>query len=385
MKQTAFSVRPYSDPARPKTKFVVSGPLIQGKRWRRFFGTRVEAEAFMQQRKVEKENHGQKAIEFPEALRVMALDAEAALAPYGWTVRDAVNFCLPHLKAKHKTCAVETAVAELLARKQKDGASRRYVEDLRSRLGQMATAFQGTPLAEFTTAGVDDWLRSLPVAGLTRNHFRRCASTLFSFGLERGYCAANPATAVSRAKATSGEVGLLTPKQTAALLEAADDVLVPALAVQAFAGLRRAEVERLDWQEVDLVAGLIEVRASKAKSARRRLVKVQPNLAAWLVPHAQAAGPVAPVGYRDRLDDARTAAGLHEWPHNCLRHGFASYGLAAFSDAAALALELGHTDSALLFGHYRQLVKPKEAARYWEIRPAGDAAGKVVPMLTATA
>ena len=57
----------------------------------------------------------------------------------------------------------------------------------------------------------------------------------------------------------------------------------------------------------------------------------------------------------------RKAAKIDDWPQNALRHGFASYHLAQFNNAGALALELGHTNSNLVFQHYRQLVKPKEA------------------------
>jgi hypothetical protein len=38
--------------------------------------------------------------------------------------------------------------------------------------------------------------------------------------------------------------------------------------------------------------------------------------------------------------------------------------------AAKLALELGHTSQDLIFRHYRELVKPDQAAKYWNIRPA---------------
>src|ERR1700731_3457080 len=58
------------------------------------------------------------------------------------------------------------------------------------------------------------------------------------------------------------------------------------------------------------------------------------------------------------------------WPDNALRHSFASYHLAHFRNAATTALELGHHDSRITFRHYRELVKPKEAARFWSIRPA---------------
>ena len=60
--------------------------------------------------------------------------------------------------------------------------------------------------------------------------------------------------------------------------------LVPFLAIGAFAGLRHAEILRLDWAEVDLAGGHIEVKAAKAKTASRRLVPITKNLRQWLTP-----------------------------------------------------------------------------------------------------
>jgi integrase len=121
-----------------------------------------------------------------------------------------------------------------------------------------------------------------------------------------------------------------------------------------------------------LVDGLIEVTAKNAKSARRRFVKIKPNLALWLKPYAQARGAVTPTGYRKLLHKARRTAGIKTWPNNALRHSFASYYLARFNRAGAseLALELGHTNANLVFQHYRQLVRPKEAKLYWSLEPA---------------
>src|SRR5262249_23788199 len=193
-----------------------------------------------------------------------------------------------------------------------------------------------------------------------------------NFASERGYCVGNPAARTARAKVIETAIGILTVDQTARLLENAPAELVPYVAIGAFAGLRRAELERLDWKEVDLQSNLIEVTASKAKSARRRFVRIQPNLAKWLQPHARLSGNVAPPTYRELLDDAREAAKIHEWPQNGLRHSFASYHLARFKDAPALALELGHTSAHLVFNHYRELVRPKQAEYYWKIAPAGS-------------
>jgi integrase len=52
-----------------------------------------------------------------------------------------------------------------------------------------------------------------------------------------------------------------------------------------------------------------------------------------------------------------------------LRHGFASYHLATFQDAPATALQLGHTNTAMLYGHYREVVTPETAQAYWSILP----------------
>jgi hypothetical protein len=95
------------------------------------------------------------------------------------------------------------------------------------------------------------------------------------------------------------------------------------------------------------------------------------NGAPGLRPHKKRAGRVAPAElFREHFDRSRTAAGVEPWPSNALRHSFASYHLAHFRDQNALALEMGHTNANMLYQHYRELVRPKEAARFWRLRPA---------------
>jgi len=367
----------------------VTWPRIGKGRNRQFFKDKTEAETVLRQKLIEQENNGRAGLSFNERHRAEYLECAEKLLPFGVTIRDAVNFYLPHLRAANRTCTAAELVGDLLKVKQADGASERYLSDLRSRLTQFADAFNGRPVAEVTGPQIDDWLRSLSdketgsrLSPVTRNNFRRVLVVAFNFARERGYCVGNPAEKAARAKVVETTIGILTVDQTARLLESTTPELVPYIAIGAFAGLRRAELERLDWQEVDLQSGLIEVTASKAKSARRRFVKIQPNLARWLQPQARSSGNVTPPNYRELLDMARKAAGITDWPQNALRHSFASYHLARFNDAAALALELGHTNSNLVFQHYRQLVKPKQAERYWEIAPA--AAGKKVIQFVAT-
>jgi integrase len=361
----------------------VTWPKIGKGRNRQFFKDKTEAETVLQQKLIEQENYGTSGLSFNDRQRAEYSECADVLRPFGETIRGAVNFYLPHLHASKRTCTAQELVNELLKVKEADGASERYLSDLRSRLTQFSESFNDQPVAEITSPQIDEWLRSLSdketgkrLAPVTRNNFRRVLIVAFNFARERGYCVGNPARASARAKVIETVIGILTVDETARLLESASAELVPYIAIGAFAGLRRAELERLDWKEVDLQSNLIEVTARKAKSARRRFVRIQPNLARWLRPFAQLSGSVTPSNYRELLDAARNAAGIQEWPQNALRHSFASYHLARFNDAAALALELGHTSAHLVFQHYRQLVKPKQAERYWKIIPA--VAGKKV-------
>ena len=103
-----------------------------------------------------------------------------------------------------------------------------------------------------------------------------------------------------------------------------------------------------------------------------------PNLRAWLAPYGNYKGMICPIGLRKKLEaDRKRASLLKEWPSNALRHSYGSYYLAEFKDAAALALQMGNSPR-MIFKHYREVVKPKDAARYWNIMPSRAGEEKVV-------
>src|SRR5262249_822853 len=152
----------------------------------------------------------------------------------------------------------------------------------------------------------------------------------FNYAVDRGYATSNPAEKTAKAKERGGDIGILTVAQTARLLESATPEILPYIAIGLFAGLRRAELERLDWNEIDFESNLIEVKAEKSKTAQRRFVTLQPNLREWLLPLRKHRGNVTPEDFNKLFVQAREAAGIKEWPDNALRHSFASYHLAHF-------------------------------------------------------
>lgn len=332
---------------------------------RRFFETKTEAETFAQQCRIARENSG------------TSMFGNAELAKYGKTVAHAIDFYLKHLRAQESSVTIEAALKELLELRKAAGRNAEYLRGMSIRLGRFARDNSGALIASIDATKLDNWLAALPHAPATRNTFRRDLVTLFSFCEKRGYCEGNPAMKTDLVSDIDKPAGILTPAQAAALLGATDDSTLPYCAIGLFAGLRRSELQKLDWSEVDLDGGHIEVTSAKAKTKKRRLIPISENLAAWIRPLAKTAGPVTPPGLRKRLEAVRARAGLKEWPQNALRHSFGSYRLAEIADAARVSLEMGNSQ-AMVFAHYRELVKPAAASAFWKLAPVKS--GKIVGM-----
>jgi integrase len=372
----SFRIKKYKDKNRPNLKFVVRSN-VTGKWERRFFETQAEAKTYAAQKEIELLNQGTEGMAFPTELRIMAQRAANRLAEYNRTIAEAVEFYLKHLQTERGSVPVRQAVQELISNRKDAGFSMRYCGDLKIRLGRFAKAFAERTVATITTKEIDAWLESLGVGPVTRNTFRRDVRTLFSFCTKRNYCAENPATSATRAKEPSRDVEVLTVEDARLLLAASSPEMLPYWAIGLFAGLRSSEILHLQWADIDFDDALITVRS--AKTGRKRFVKMHPNLLAWLAPYRMKAGAVVPpVNFRQKTDEDKAAAGLGErWPINGARHSFGSYWLAQFNDINALALQMGNSPQ-VIEKHYKRAVKPKEAHRYWEIIPYGDAQKKVV-------
>ena len=198
---------------------------------------------------------------------------------------------------------------------------------------------------------------------------------------------------ISVAKEHRGEIEILRPEELARVLNAAEPVLIPFLTIGAFAGLRHAELQRLDWSEVRLEDGFIEVKAGKAKTASRRLVPIHDNLRKWLLQHHKPQGPICPYANMSKqllwLAEAVNEAwqkenppGKFEWKHNALRHSFISYRVAETQNVAQVALEGGNSPK-VIFSNYRELVKPADATKWCSIEPETPANVIAAPTLAA--
>ena len=252
--------------------------------------------------------------------------------------------------------------------------SQKYVDTMRHRLLRFDGDFGGRLACEITTESVEDWLQRLGLADVSVNHFRAALQQLFNYALKLKVISENPINEIAKFKTKANEIGVLSPTQAESLLHHSPEEIRASIAIGLFAGLRRSEISRMSWGEIDLEQGFIEVKAKNSKSAARRLIEIRPCLREWLIPLWQRSGGVMPTEmvYRNRLEKAKKAAGITEWPNNALRHSFASYHLAAFQDASALALEMGHSTTRMIFQHYRALVTRSAGESYWKIIPVED-------------
>ena len=352
------------------SKFVVEGLRVAGKRTRKFFKTRREAEAWLRKTKARMKKEGEGAIHMPEDLRIEAMKCADLLKPHGRSITEAVGHFLAHLKALERSCDISALIAQFRASKQQDGASERYQKDLKNRLRRFDEDFGNRVVADIHASDVDDWLREQKVGAQSRNNYRSVLRTMFQFAVMRGFAPTNPVAKLAKAKVVRSAPAIFTPDEIRRLLEGASREFIPYLAIGGFAGLRAAEIERLDWSEVDLTQRLIHVKAEKSKTAQRRLTTISENLALWLAPLAKKSGPVAKKVRVER--DKACALSNVEWKTNALRHSFASYHLAKFKNAAETASELGHSSPSMLYQHYRELVAPDAAQAWWSIEPTPE-------------
>lgn len=322
------------------------------------------------------------SIRFAEAFKVLGSDM---------VLEACKEYARRHPRNMPKRTVAEVAT-ELVEAKRKANRSERHVKDLESRCGAFAAAFVNTQIQAITPGDVRRYLEGKKIErpsrkgkAISARSFKNNLNSLtnfFEFAKSRGYLPKDfdAMDGIELPDDRGGEIEIFTPRELALMLQYAPAEFVPFIALGAFAGIRSAEAERLDWS--DIRPDFVEVKASKAKTASRRLVPICPALSAWLEPYRQPAGPVIKMPcvafVLFKVVDAVNAAleaqadgkpfAPFKWLRNALRHSHISYRMAQIQDVGKVSLEAGNS-AQMIFQHYRELVTPAEAAAWFSVTP----------------
>jgi len=372
-------------------------------RKREHFTRKADAEKRLKAILQDQKMHGIQGEVISQATRVMASEAEKALAGTGITLADAVKIALADHARKTGGIPIQQAIQHFLDSRceMSDG----YRATLQGRLKIISGAWAGRTTASITRKDCQDLLDGLAgtYAPQTVKHYQTHLHALLAHWQGQGWSSSNAADDLRAAKVKREEIGILTATELAELFANCPPSILPEIVLQAFCGLRAAEAARVEWSAVSLAEGHVIIGAAVAKTGSRRVCPLPPAAVAWLRPYAKDKGKVRYISTacaEEAWRLARVKAGFgpiwtdspaimaeqakvrdwRPWPHNGLRHSAISYKVASSSNLAQVAYESGNSP-AILQAHYNELATPAQAAAWFAITP--DAPANVLPM-TAT-
>ena len=336
-------------PWRPKTPWAVNIPASVGRRRRRrLFATRQQAAEFAQ--------------DYMDAM--LRGGADSAL----------------------DTTTVSRALKDYQASKLAV-ASKAHAEKLRMYGYRIEEILGKLRVATLRVRDVERFLSKPSWGARTRWNALGYLSAFLAWCQRRELIERNPARLVAEeTKKPEGRKEILSVAEMALLLRLTrrDRMLRAFVVLGGFAGLRSVECLRLHWSDIDVDEREVHVRPEvikRTRGVRERYVTATTAFLRWLpekgsgrvVPHTERAFQRRTERLRQRMQAVMKRAGLagwqrwEEWPHNCLRHSFASYLLAKCQDAGYVAHQMGHTSPTMVHQSYARAVRQADAVKWWAL------------------
>jgi integrase len=357
------------------------------KRVQKYFRTQDEAKTELANSREKRQAHGDAAITLSEGERIRFTAARDKLAAAGGTIEQAVELFVRHSTAMRESVTLIDLLERCICAKEKHGASLRYLQQFRCSCLNFIRGRESTLAHTVTRDEVRSWVLGAGWAPKTQRVYLGDLRTLFAWALAERHVAENPAAGdgperIALAKLDDTPIARLSVDVVTTLLRRAARVpssshedfrcLVWYVVLGTFAGVRPWELSRIDRSAVDLNERHVVVDAKIAKTRQRRVVDLSKHACAWLALDPERSGPVLPPNARRRWGRLRKAVGqLATWPHDAMRHTFASMHYAQHQDEAALKAQMGHSkEEETLMRHYRAMVTRKEAKLFWAYKPS---------------
>lgn len=352
--------------------------VVDGKRKRVSFESKAEAERALVA--------GRDAQKRLGALGVMASPLEMAeflackerLRSSGASILEAVEFFIAHGLKVTRPVLMPKLIEDFIWSRIELGRDVRTIQTYRHVLRSLGRMFPLRQAHEMTRDDVKAWRRAQGWSASTQNKAVGHVRGLFKWAIAEKHAAEDPCEGLEEVTSVAEEIEVLSLRECELILAHALKVprFMPFIVLGLFRGMRRSEIERLRFEEINLEAGSVIASAKKVKTRARRVVEITPQMRAWLsaagwTAGTMTSGPVAPSNLKKLWPEFWKKAGLSRWPHNALRHTFASMHFAMFGDEAALQAILGQRSSEVLHTNYRALKTKREAERFFALMPKG--------------
>jgi len=339
-----------------------------GKRRVKDFPTRSAANAFAVAKRREMKEYGQATItEEERAVLILARAKGLSVA----RLREWVNNAS---EQSEKAVSLLDSLEHWLRTGERRNLRERTLRGHRDAVAGYLRWTKSKTLADVMASDVVTYLHARYASDQTRRTRKGSIAAWLRWCASQGWIQAEVAEGITWTSTKTDErrVGILTPEQTAALMQEAPRQYWSAWALLLFAGVRPAEVQRMEWSAVDFEGWTITIEGAVSKTRSfRRLHDLPDNLWAWLEAEPKKNGAIAPANARNAaqaLRNARQRAGIVEWPHDAMRHSFGSYGY--HRGLEWVVDTMGHVAGFRTFvRHYKGAASKGAADQYFAILP----------------
>jgi len=270
----------------------------------------------------------------------------------------------------------ELARATALSTTTPPQMSRDTLRQKKHKLELFAEQFGHLRINQVTAPAVEDWIDDFDEVETeaTFNNYRKHVRAMLQPYVDDGTLRRNPIDGVKQRDDSTGEVGILAVDAAAHLFAFAlkSDryrACVGRLALEAFAGLRFSSGCRLERSDVNFADKGILLPKHKIKTKKRHYIDNLPDQVwAWLEVTPDECWDLTPRQYMELKSNLFVEAGVPH-PHNCLRHSFCTYDVAAHKNPGRTAYILCHRNQDLLWTRYKGNATEVDGKRYQSITP----------------
>jgi integrase len=380
------SLEPYKSETSPNRPWCVDIPPVlsdTGRRKRKFFATKREAQTECEKLEARRDNFGFSLTAMTPARIAEAAECYKLLESSSVSLTDAVRGFLEDHKQRSASLPFGQLFDLYLEAKAK--RSEPYKVQLRW-AKERFSALHDRLASDITVRDLDELLKGEKPT--VKNAFMRYLRAVMNWGLKRDYLSDNPIAKMDFEEVTKGDTDIFEPKIIQAILDdclSNDLSLLPYRVIGFFCGVRPdGELPRLHWSDIDTTDKVLKLRAEITKKRRLRFVDLPDNAFAWLEAYKRSGGsvegPVVPFAENELRDHHRKnwlrvvgadteGKPKRKWIQQGMRHSFCSYWLAENEDIDRLVIQSGHESKEVMWRNYYRATTKAKAKEFWSIQP----------------